>query len=210
MDLDDEAVAYAEADFTDVNDAFIERLLELAGPRNKAVALDLGCGPGDIPMGVLERQPGWRVIGLDASFAMLRMAREAAKRRSQPLVPILSDAKRCPFPNDTFDVVFSNSILHHVTEVQLFWAELARISRAETLVFLRDLARPDSQEAAHDIVETYSGDESSLLKEEFYRSLLAAYTVDEVCAQLAGADLKSLQVLQSTDRHLDVFGRPGR
>lgn len=211
MDLDDEAVAYAQADFTDVNEAFVERLLELAGPCDEVVALDLGSGPGDIPMCLLERRPHWRVVGLDASFAMLRIARDAANRggQSAPLVPILADARQCPFPDDTFDIVFSNSILHHVTAVESFWVELARVARPGAVVFLRDLVRPDSHEAAHAIVETYSGDESDLLKEEFYRSLLAAYTVDEVFGQLADAGLISLRALQSTDRHLDVLGRLG-
>ena len=50
MDLPEEAAAYAEADFADVNEAFVERLLEHVGAREEELALDLGTGPGDIPL----------------------------------------------------------------------------------------------------------------------------------------------------------------
>lgn len=48
MDLPEEADAYAEADFSEVNEAFVAKLVELAGARTNAKALELGTGPGDI------------------------------------------------------------------------------------------------------------------------------------------------------------------
>jgi len=45
MDLPHEAKAYAEADFSDVNTAFVDHLLELTGPLEKGLVLDLGTGP---------------------------------------------------------------------------------------------------------------------------------------------------------------------
>jgi len=46
MDLPEEAEAYARADFSAVNQAFVERVLELAGERVAAIVVDLGTGPG--------------------------------------------------------------------------------------------------------------------------------------------------------------------
>jgi hypothetical protein len=75
------------------------------------------------------------------------------------------------------------------------------------LIFVRDLCRPASRDEAKQIVERYSGGESELLKTEFFNSLLAAYTVDEVKSQLTPAGLRDLTVAMSGDRHLDVWGR---
>ena len=72
-----EAQAYAAADFADVNEAFVARLLELAGPPAKARAVDLGTGPGDIPIRLVRARPGWHVTAVDASLAMLNLARQA-------------------------------------------------------------------------------------------------------------------------------------
>lgn len=104
-------------------------------------------------------------------------------------------------------MVFSNSILHHINEVDTFWAEVKRLARANATVLLRDLARPATRERARQIVDRYAADESALLQGEFYRSLLAAYTPDEVREQLDRAGLRTLEVGMVSDRHLDVFGR---
>ena len=49
-----------------------------------------------------------------------------------------------------------------------------------------------------------------MLKRDFHQSLLAAYTPDEVRAQLATAGLDQLKVEAVSDRHLIVWGRIGR
>jgi ubiquinone/menaquinone biosynthesis C-methylase UbiE len=104
-------------------------------------------------------------------------------------------------------VVFSNSILHHLSDMQPFWAEIRRVSKPGAFVMLRDLARPDATQTAREIVRQYAAGESLLLQEEYFRSLLAAYTPEELRLQLAHADLPLLRVEMVSDRHVDVFGR---
>jgi hypothetical protein len=70
-----------------------------------------------------------------------------------------------------------------------------------------DLVRPTTRAAARDIVETYARDERPILKSDFFNSLLAAFTIDEVRAQLRAAQLdRVLTVEMMSDRHLSVFG----
>lgn len=209
MDLPDEAEAYARADFAEVNAAFVGRLLEVVGDLERARAVDLGTGPADIPLRVLTVRPGWHVTAVDASEAMLAHGREAARQAgaSDRVDLILADAQALPLPDGVFDVVFSNSILHHVRDAAVFWREVKRIAAPGAVIFLRDLLRPSDEAAARKIVADNAGEESALLQEEFYRSLLAAYTVDEVRAQLQAAGLSNLHVEQVTDRHLDAWGR---
>ncbi len=204
MDLDAEAAAYADADFAEVNGAFAQRLVALAVdiPQTDVVALDLGTGPADIPRRVAALRPGWRIVAVDAAAAMLALAPKAAS-----VSLVRADASRCPFSDAALDVVFSNSILHHLPDPTDFWREVARVARRGALVLLRDLARPDTEQAARDIVERYAGTESELLQEEYYRSLLAAFTPDEVRAQLREAGVQGLRAEMVTDRHMDVCGR---
>ena len=210
MDLAEEAVAYADADFSVVNDAFVERWVEYMsdGVGKNVVALDLGTGPGDIPIRLLRRCPYWKVAAVDVSVPMLSLCRKAMYQvgLEGSIWPVCLDAKLLPFPCASFDIVFSNSILHHVADVEAFWLEIKRIARAGAFVFVRDLIRPATVEDAAHIVETYAGAESSLLQEEYYRSLLAAYTTVEMETQLRQAGLVSLRVQQVTDRHADIFG----
>jgi ubiquinone/menaquinone biosynthesis C-methylase UbiE len=205
MDDPEEARAYAEADFAEVNAAFVTRLLEVAPGPSAIRTLDLGCGPGDIALRVRQARPGWDVVGLDASAAMLRHAR---KNAGPDIAPhwVIADARGVPFPDHTFSLVFSNSILHHVAEPAELWSEVRRLAKPGTPIFFRDLMRPASEAEAHRLVQQYAGKESALLQEEFYRSFLAAYTVKEVWQQLVDSGLGTLRVAAATDRHLDIWG----
>ena len=208
MDLDDEVDAYVRGDFSAVNQAFAERLTQICGGLQQARAVDLGTGPADIPIRVWKLRPNWRIVAVDASAPMLASGRpEVEKAGAAHAIELkLADAKDTKLPAASFDVIFSNSILHHVSSPESFWKEVRRLVKPGGFIFLRDLARPESEVCARALVEQHAGNENALLKEEFYRSLLSAYTVEEVKMQLRAAGLSGLTVQMCSDRHLDVFG----
>lgn len=208
MDTPDRAEAYARTDFSAVNEAFVERLLALADRSSECLAVDLGTGPGDIPIRVQRRRPSWNIFGADASLPMLRFATRAASRLTTrtPVFP-LCDAKRLPFADASIDIVFSNSILHHLPDPPPFWHELRRIAKPGALIFVRDLFRPETPADAQRLVDTYARDAHPLLREDFYNSFLAAFAPEEIRAQLIATGLSRLDVVEVTDRHVDIFGR---
>ncbi len=209
MDDPEEARAYAQADFNEVNEAFVARLLAFETREERLRVLDLGCGPGDMVWRAALTRPQWRLTGLDASRAMLRHAATDARVQTvhHPAAWVISDAKRTPFPKATFDLVFSNSILHHMGQPEDLWREVRRLAMPGARILFRDLMRPASEAAAQALVSRYAGNESKLLQEEFYRSFLSAFTLEEVREQLQGTGLEPLRVEAVSDRHLDVWGR---
>jgi 2-polyprenyl-3-methyl-5-hydroxy-6-metoxy-1,4-benzoquinol methylase len=208
MDIQAEADAYAQADFSEVNQAFVDRLLELAGDLHRARCVDLGCGPADIPIRVAKRRAGWRIAAVDASAPMLALARQAAVAAGvdDRIDFVQTDACSYETPGG-FDVVMSNSILHHVADPGQLWRRIAELAGPGALIFLRDLFRPADREQLQRLVAEHSGAESALLQEEFRRSLVASYTPGEIRAQLASARLEALEVATVSDRHVDVWGR---
>jgi hypothetical protein len=74
-------------------------------------------------------------------------------------------------------------------------------------LFVMDLVRPPSQAQARRLVDLHAAGEAEVLRRDFYNSLLAAYRPEEVSAQLAAADLSSLETEVVSDRHLIVWGR---
>ena len=207
MDLPHEAQAYAAADFSIVNKAFVDRVIEIAGDRQTCRVIDLGCGPGEIARRLAEQRPGWTIVGIDGSTAMLDIAR-ASQARSDAQVPIAflqGDATATGLPGGSFDVVLSNSLLHHVRDPLALWREMSRLVKPAGVLLLRDLRRPASREAAMAIVDEYAADESAVLRDEFFRSLLAAYTVEEIRGQLATLGL-AYRVAEIGDRHMEVAG----
>lgn len=208
MDLEEEAIAYARADFKAVHQATVDRMLAFARGTRPRRLLDLGTGPGDFLIRIAASRPSWSLVGLDGAQVMLSLARNAIQEAGveNRVELVLGDAKSVPLPNESFDLVFSNSILHHLLDPIPFWREVKRLVRPGGLVFLCDLVRPRNQAEARRLLDQHASGESQLLRQEFYRSLLAAYTVTEVQRQLDEVGLGTLTTKQVTDRHLDVYG----
>ena len=209
MDDDEQARAYAQADFEAVNNGFVEGMQQafpwLAG---SPFILDLGCGPGDIPLRLARAFPGALVQAVDGSPAMIDLAREAIagtdeEGRIMLVASTIQDLEPPPMP---FQAVVCNSLLHHLHRPACLWDAINRVAGEGTAVYIMDLQRPDSAEQAAEIVATYAADEPEQLRTDFYNSLLAAFTPDEVSTQLADAGLDGLAVASVSDRHLLVQG----
>jgi len=104
-----------------------------------------------------------------------------------------------------YDLVFSNSLLHHLADPAVLWNAAQRGGRRNGAIFVMDLLRPASEGDARALVQRYAAGEPAVLQTDFYNSLRAAYRVDEVRGQLAMADL-DLAVEVVSDRHLIVWG----
>jgi len=209
MDDGLEVKAYEAADFRAVNRLVARRALRAAG-RARGRAIDLGTGPADIPIAFCALGPRWRVVAVDASPAMLRAARRkvAAAGLGERIELVRADAKALRRWHRRFDLVFSNSLLHHLPDPAPFWRQLKRLLRPGGAVLVQDLFRPPSRGAARAIVARHARGESRLLRQLFHQSLLAAFTPEEVRGQLAAAGLGRLRVRKASDRHLVVSGRP--
>ncbi len=204
----DQVDAYASADFTAANTAFVEALFERLGPLPaEGRLLDLGCGPADILMRLAPRLPNWELTGVDGSGAMLSAAMDRLVDLGLCSQISLLQA-RIPNENlgDGYDLLTSNSLLHHLPDPQVLWTELRRLGAPGAAMLIMDLRRPPDEVAAQAIVDRWSPDEPEILRRDFFNSLLAAFTPEEVEAQLLAANLP-LIVEAPTDRHLLVYGR---
>ena len=210
MDEFEQARAYACADFSEPNERFIAHVADELPGLSEGAALDLGCGPGDIVLRLATRYPKLTVDGLDGSRAMLSFG-EARLRE----IPELQDRVRfvegilpgAALPRERYDLIVSNSLLHHLHEPRVLWEAIKAVGAPGAPVLVMDLCRPESDRAANEIVETYSGEEPELLKRDFFNSLRAAFEPDEVREQLQSCGLESIEVRTVSDRHLLAAGR---
>lgn len=206
MDGEEQAVAYARADFSSSNQAFVDMLIEDYSARLKSV-LDIGCGPADVPVRLVRAKPTVRVTAADASDAMIQLARKAVSDAglTESIEVIRGRVPGLALTNHDYDAIISKDLLHHLPNLMVFWQEVKSLAKAETVIYVMDLFRPPTKEAARDIVESVSAKEAPILKQDFYNSLLAAFTVDEIKEQLHEAGL-ALEVAEVSERHLLVKG----
>ena len=207
MDDPEQALAYARADFEEENQGFVDRFLEFFPHVTQGHVLDLGCGPADIPIRLARALAGCRVTGIEASAPMIALAKEAVDAAG------LTEriALRCERFQDTnlsdpADAVISNSLLHHIANPFRFWYAVKKLGKPGAAVLVMDLLRPESPDAAQEIVDRYAANEPAILRRDFYNSLLAAFTEDEVAAQLAELNLSRLIIDVPDDRHWIVGG----
>jgi len=206
MEDEQQALAYARADFSTSNQWYVDHLLEDC-PDALRTVLDIGCGPGDVMVRLAAARSGVRITAVDGSGAMLSLARAAVNAAGlndritllQGLVPGLPLAER------SFDAVLSKDLLHHLPDPMVLWSEAMRLGRPGAMVYVMDLMRPETPSAARGIVETIAGDEHPILKDDFYASLCAAFTLDEVKEQIENSRLP-LAVTQVSDRHMVIKG----
>ncbi len=208
MDDQEQALAYAKADFEEENQGFVDRFLEFYPEFTSGHVLDLGCGPADIPIRLARALPDCRMTGVDGSAPMIALGAEAI--RAAGLANRIT--LRCERFQETVleeraDAVISNSLLHHVPNALQFWYAVKKLAQPGAVILVMDLLRPESPEAAKAIVEQYAADEPAILRRDFYNSLLASYTEDEVAAQLTEMNLSRLLIDVLDDRHWIVGGR---
>ncbi len=200
MERQAQAVSYAQADFSESNQIFISNLLQQTTINSKTKILDVGCGDGEIPI-MLVKKTRCQITAIDGSENMLKQF--ILKKEKQNIDNIKIYKKLINnelFPENVFDLVINNSVLHHISDVYLFWRTLIRLIEPEGKIFLMDLVRPESDKQLQNTLSKYGGLDPTLLK-DFENSLRAAYTIDEVKSQLNDFREITFNIKSVSDRH---------
>ena len=67
MNDEAQALAYAQADFAQVNQGFVDRFRACFPEVTGGAMVDLGCGPGDIPVRFARTLPVFAITAIDGS-----------------------------------------------------------------------------------------------------------------------------------------------
>jgi ubiquinone/menaquinone biosynthesis C-methylase UbiE len=207
MDDDREASEYDSMDHAEVNRRFVDDLCEHA-PLGLDI-LDLGTGTALIPIELCRRLPEVRVMASDAAVSMLDLARLRLELDSMVRRVQLhhGDAKALSCPDEYFDTVMSNSLVHHIPDPILALREIVRVARPGGLLFVRDLARPDSASEVERLVELHAGSESEFAKQLFRQSLHAALQLAEMRHLATDLGFSKESVQMTSDRHWTWIAR---
>lgn len=203
MDDAREVEAYDAMDHRAVNAAFVDRLVALGA---RGYCLDIGTGNGLIPLLAADRVPDAVCVGVDLSQAMIdaAMRHRSTSHAADRVTFKRTDGKRLPFDDGEFDVVFSNSLVHHLDDPTPFFNEAWRVLRPGGVLLVRDLFRPADAAAVEALVAEHAADDGDHGKQLLRQSLLAAFTPDELRAIVDGLGWPDVEVTVDSDRHVSV------
>ena len=201
MDSKQDADEYASFDNSTVNEEFVSRALELA-PR-RGYVLDIGTGPADIARLLARRAPDLRILAIDLGEHMLAMARRNVLEAGlMDRIEIRRlDGKATGLPAASFDMVISNSLVHHIPDPARLFAEVARVARRGAGMFIKDLHRPATEQELRQLVDAYAAGCTEYQRRTFRESLHAGLTLPEVSAFCASLDLPGIELRRPSDRH---------
>jgi ubiquinone/menaquinone biosynthesis C-methylase UbiE len=110
-------------------ESHIPRCLDGMNVRGKRV-LEIGLGQGAESEGLIRRGARW--TGLDLTAESMRRVGQRLASRQLPHDGIWQgSATEIPAPDDSFDLVFSHGVLHHVPDIGAAQTEIHRVLRPD-------------------------------------------------------------------------------
>ena len=102
--------------------------------------LDVGCGPGNITVGLAEAVGHGIVYGIDKEQSQVELAQAvAATLQQENAVFRVGDATSLPFEDGFFDVAHCHDVLMHIPGTQAVLAEVMRVLKPGGVIGCREM-----------------------------------------------------------------------
>ncbi len=157
--------------------------------------LDIGTGPGAIPLNLKKRYPDVHFIGTDISSAMIRAAKAHALKADLPLPLLVGDGESLPFGTGRVDGVISLFAMHHMDRPERLLQEIDRVLKPDGLLLIIDFRR-DMLPWLFTLVNSIwrTAFLFSAAGKGFEESALSAWTQDEIQSILEKNNIRRFKV----------------
>lgn len=123
-------------------------LIKAALLKKGSRVLDFGCGIGNLVWAL--RKFRIDACGIDSAVSALKYSRE-------PKYCLYQNTAKLPYPDNHFDLVYSNEVLEHIPKdhLEMVMKELDRVSKGVMIhmVGVSDRGRMVTEEPTHEIIE---------------------------------------------------------
>ncbi len=119
--------------------------------------LDIGTGPGYLPIEIAKRSPNIEIIGIDISPSMVKIASGNSKQMgfSHRVRFVFGDVAKIPFESEHFDFVVSTASLHHWSKPIASIREIYRVLKENKEAWIYDLQKEIPGEIAMQFRKKY-------------------------------------------------------
>lgn len=207
--------AYGKGMMSEGGEEAIEHLFDSI-PLEGKTALDIGSGLGGVPF-YLSDKHAMRVTGLDVNAWMINEAKRRTPEHLKGKVNfILSNSnKNLPFPDNSFDIIYSKGVLTHLESKDEIFQECRRLLKKKGLLVISDALSSDERKWGENIaklnelesLDMYPESEShyiELLKRSGF-TLLSVRDDSPLCIKWNQEIINRLQDPKKRESHLKCF-----
>lgn len=128
----------------------IDSIISQLNLKHSATILDLGSGPGIIPLRMaqgLGDDPDTKIYGLDISEKAIKLGNRVIAKSglSNSIHLLLADAENLPFQDRSFDAVVSNATLNLLVDKEMGLDEMARVTKDGGKVVIADCTAKENK-----------------------------------------------------------------
>lgn len=105
--------------------------------KNNGVLVDIGTGPGDLVKLIAQKYPNLKVIGIDLSGTMIKIAGKKREKLANLEFKIM-DGKKLEFPGNSIDYAISTLTFHHWKDPLKVLNEIYRVLKKGGSSFIYD------------------------------------------------------------------------
>ena len=193
------ASAYAKATRMAIESYYRQVAKKIVAHLKSGTILDLGTGPGYLPIEIVKKSSQIQIIGIDLSRRLIQMARANALTAglADRLNFQLGNAAALDFEDSSFDMVISTGMLHSIKEPVKVLQEIHRVLKAGREAWIFDPARVTSA------VDRKKWKASLNLRERFFLQLfqlfglhkpIKVYTREQAMALIEKTDFKNYRI----------------
>ncbi len=188
----------SDADFSESARREANRLVERCGLTKDSTVLEIGCGPGRLPIGIIDRVGDIRkYIGIDVSATPIEWCQRHITRNHPNFQFIHSNVQNprynktgkmsqsdfgLPSPDNSIDIVYHYSVFSHLVEadIRAYLAEFRRVMRMGGKMFFtafveKDVPRETENPAGYGEEEWKGPLHCVRFESEFFRDMLREY-----------------------------------
>lgn len=177
---------------------------ELANLGNfqEGLALDIGCGLGDLAIEVARRYPKLHIMGADISGEAIKKANNKAKNNSIDNVRFeFADVHNLPYRDFCFNLILSHGSIHHWKEPLRAFKEIFRTLKRGGLAYLTDLRK----DAPIEIVKEVEKNLPAAQAKAFMHSVNASWTPTELKQILTQAGITDFSITEQKFSRQTIF-----